>query len=85
VAVTEKDPVVDPAVYRPDEDTVPPVAVQLTAVLLAPVTVAVNWRVAPAATEAEVGEMETETAVPPETVAVAVAVAEPPAFVAVNV
>ena len=35
-------PAVEPAVKRPDDEIVPPVAVQVTAVLLAPVTVAVN-------------------------------------------
>jgi hypothetical protein len=42
VAVTEKVPVVVPAVKRPVEETVPPVAVQVTAVLAAFVTVAAN-------------------------------------------
>ena len=49
------------------------------------VTVAVNWRVLPAGTDAEVGEMATETAVPPVTVTVLVAVELPPALVAVKV
>ena len=42
VAVTEKEPAVAPAVYKPLGETVPPVADQVTAVLLAPDTVAVN-------------------------------------------
>jgi hypothetical protein len=44
-------------------ETVPPVADQLTAVLLLPVTVAVNCCVAPVMSAAVVGEMDTETAV----------------------
>jgi hypothetical protein len=64
---------------------VPPVALQVTAVLAAFVTVAVNWRVLPAGTDAEVGEMATETAVPAVTVTVVVALEVPPAFVAVKV
>jgi len=44
-------------------ETVPPVADQVTAVLLLPVTVAVNCCVAPVISEAVVGEMATETAV----------------------
>ena len=47
---------------------VPPVAVQVTAVLLLPVTVAVNCCVAPVISEAVVGEMVTATR---ETVTVA--------------
>ena len=43
--------------------TVPPVADQVTLVLLLPVTLAVNCCVAPVISEAVVGEMETETAV----------------------
>ncbi len=62
VAVTEKLlPVVDPAVNRPVPEIVPPVAVQVTAVLDMPVTVAVNCRVCPACTVALVGETETLT------------------------
>ena len=40
---------------------------------------------APVATKADVGEIETETTVPVLTVTVVVAVAEPPALVAVSV
>ena len=40
--MTVKFPVVWPAVYRPAVEMVPPVAVQVTAVLELPVTVAVN-------------------------------------------
>ena len=42
MAVTANEPDAEPAVNSPDEETVPPVAVQFTAVLLAPVTVAAN-------------------------------------------
>ena len=42
-------------------DTVPPVADQVTAVLLLPVTVAVNCCVAPVWSDAEVGLMLTAT------------------------
>jgi len=44
-------------------ETAPPVADQVTAVLLLPVTVAVNCCVAPVISEAVVGEMVTATAV----------------------
>jgi hypothetical protein len=43
------------AVYKPDEDTVPPLAVHVTDVLLEPVTVAVNCCVAPVCSDPEVG------------------------------
>jgi hypothetical protein len=72
-------------VYKPDDETVPPVADQVTEVFTAFVTVAVNWRVAPVATEADVGAIDTETTVPVLTVTVVVAVVEPPALVAVSV
>ena len=42
VAFTWNDPTLWPAVNRPAVVTVPPVAVQFTAVLVVPVTVAVN-------------------------------------------
>ena len=61
VAVTVYVPAVLGAVYRPVEETVPPLADQVTAVLLEPVMVAVNCRVPPVESEAEVGEMLTET------------------------
>jgi len=61
VAVTAKFPAAVPAVKRPAVVIVPPVALHVTAVLLLPVTVAVNCFVAPAATVAEVGEIATET------------------------
>jgi hypothetical protein len=48
-------------VYRPDEETEPPVADQLRAVLVVPVTVAVNCFVPPVASVAELGAMETAT------------------------
>ena len=42
-------------------ETVPPVAVQVTAVLLVPLTVTVNCWVPPACNDIEVGEMDTAT------------------------
>jgi hypothetical protein len=48
-------------VYIPLDDTVPPVADQVTLVLAVPLTVAVNCRVPPASSEAEAGEIETAT------------------------
>ena len=63
VAVTEKLlPAVEPAVYKPLLETVPPVAVHVTAVFELPVTVAVNCWVLPDCRVALVGETETETA-----------------------
>jgi hypothetical protein len=56
-------------VYRPAEETVPPVAVQVTAVLLLPVTLAVNYCVPPVVREAVVGEMLTATGAVTVTVA----------------
>jgi hypothetical protein len=55
------DDVVEGAVNNPELETVPAVAVQLTAVLLVPVTVAVNCCVPPDATFALVGEIATCT------------------------
>lgn len=49
------------AVYNPELDTVPPVAVHVTAVFELPVTVAVNCCVAPVWIDAEAGLMETTT------------------------
>jgi hypothetical protein len=50
------------AVYKPEVDTVPgPVSDQVTAVLVVPVTVAVNCCVPPPFNVAEVGEIETLT------------------------
>jgi hypothetical protein len=49
------------AVKSPELETVPEVADHVTAVFVLPVTVAVNWRVAPEATVADVGEMLTAT------------------------
>jgi hypothetical protein len=43
------------------EETLPAAADQVTAVLLVPVTVAVNWRVPPVNSEAEAGEIDTAT------------------------
>jgi hypothetical protein len=48
------------AVYRPLEETLPPVADQVTAVLLDPLTVAVNCCVPLVSIEAETGEIETD-------------------------
>jgi hypothetical protein len=48
-------------VYRPELDTVPPVADHVTDVLVEPVTVAVNCWVALIVSEADVGLMETAT------------------------
>ena len=48
---------------RPDEETEPPVADQVTAVLLLPVTVTVNCCVPPVNKDAEMGESEIATAV----------------------
>ena len=59
VAVMAKLPVVDPAVNNPLLDTVPPVAVQFTAVLELPVSVAVNCWVWPDCRVALVGATET--------------------------
>jgi hypothetical protein len=64
-------PAVAGAVKRPLDETVPPVADQVTAVLLEPVTVAVNCCVPLVFSDAEVGEMLTETTVATLTVTVA--------------
>src|SRR6185312_15762507 len=56
VAVTVKPPAADPAVNKPLLETVPPVAVHVTAVLELPVTVAVNCCVCPGCRVAPVGE-----------------------------
>src|SRR5215475_9619623 len=62
VAVTVKLlPVDDPAVYKPVEEIVPPVAVHVTAVFELPLTVAVNCCVCPGCSVALVGDMETCT------------------------
>ena len=61
-------PAVVGAVYRPVLETVPPVVDQVTAVLVLPVTVAVNCWGAPVCSDAEVGLMLTEIRVT-ETVA----------------
>ena len=71
VAVTVKLPAVLGAVNMPAE-MLPPLAAQVTAVLVVPVTVAVNCWLLPVATEAVLGEMEMATA----TAAVTVTVAE---------
>ena len=61
VARTVNVPAVVGAVYRPVVETVPPVADHVTAVLLVPVTVAVNCCVPPVKSEADVGLMLTDT------------------------
>jgi hypothetical protein len=61
VAVTVYVPAVPGAVYRPLVLTVPPVADQVTAVFVLPVTVAVNCCVEPVCMEADVGLMLTAT------------------------
>jgi hypothetical protein len=60
-AVTLNVPAVFPAVYTPDEETVPPVAVHVTVLLDDPVTVAENCCISPDCTDAEVGLMEMAT------------------------
>ena len=59
-AVTLNVPVVAPAVYKPVDDTDPPVCAQFTAALV-PVTVAVNCCIPPGASVTAVGEMVTVT------------------------
>ena len=49
------------AVYIPDAEMLPPLAVQLTAVLVAPLTLAVNCWLLPTRREAELGFTATET------------------------
>jgi hypothetical protein len=85
VAFTVYEPAVEGAVYKPAEVTVPPVAVQVTLVLLEPVTVAVNWLCCPVCrVTPEAGEIVTATAAFTVTVAVAVLVVSA-ALVAVTV
>jgi hypothetical protein len=48
-------------VYNPEVDTDPPVALQVTAVFVVPVTVAANCCVPPVWMAAEVGETDTAT------------------------
>jgi hypothetical protein len=47
-------------VYKPAELMVPPVADQVTALFVAPVTVAVNCCILPVESEAEVGDIDTD-------------------------
>src|SRR5579862_5283198 len=49
------------AVNKPLEEMTPPVADQVTAVLLVLVTAAVNWSFPPATTDGSAGEISTET------------------------
>src|SRR5438552_19074589 len=71
------------AVYSPELLIVPFVAVHVTAVLVVPVTVAVNCCVPPDATVALVGEMETAVGLKP--VPASATVLEIPAAVTVSV
>jgi len=52
-------------VYIPPEEMLPPLADQVTAVLLVPVTVAVNCCVPAARSEADAGATVTEIVTPP--------------------
>ena len=61
VAVTEKPPATPPALYKPEAETVPPLALHVTEVFEVPVTEAVNCCVPPACNDAEVGEIVTAT------------------------
>lgn len=61
VAVAVYVPLVVGAVYRPLDDTVPPLIDQVTLVLADPVTLAVNCCEPPASSEAETGEIDTAT------------------------
>ena len=85
VAFTWNEPVVAPAVYSPPFVTAPPVAVQVTAVLLMPVTVAVNCCVPPGTNVAELGDTEIAVIGAAVTVTVVIAVTDPPALAAVKV
>ena len=66
-------PAVLGAVYKPEEETLPPVADQVTAVLVDPLTVALNCAVPPVVTEAVVGATLTLTTTGAVTVTVALA------------
>lgn len=57
------------AVYRPEVDTLPPVALQVTDVFVVPVTVAENCCVPPVRSDADVGVIETATGAVTVTVA----------------
>jgi len=61
VAVTTKLPALMGAVYMPLEEMLPPLAAQLTAVSLLPVTLAENCWLLPMASEEEVGATATAT------------------------
>jgi len=62
LAVTAKLPAVFPATYNPVAETVPPVALQVTAVFEVPVRLAENCCDTPSASEADVGLIVTVTA-----------------------
>jgi len=71
VAVTVKfEPAVEPAVYKPDVEIVPPVAVHVTAVLDDPVTVAVNCCVCPTCSVLLVGLTVTCTGDPTDEITI---------------
>src|ERR1700739_201487 len=59
IAVTIKVPAVAGAVYRPLDEMLPPLADQVTLVMLEPVTVAMNCCVPPSFKDADTGETET--------------------------
>ncbi len=71
VALTVYVPAVEGAVYRPLVETVPPLADQVAAVLLVPLTVAENCWVPLVNSEALVGEIEIATTVGAVTLTVA--------------
>ena len=61
VAVTTKLPALMGAVYIPPEETLPPLAFQVTDVLLVPLTLAVNCWLMPNASDDELGNTATAT------------------------
>lgn len=71
VALTVYVPAVLGAVYSPELDTVPPVALQVTAVFVVPLTVAVNWCVVPVCSVVVFGLIPTTTGAGALTVTVA--------------
>ena len=86
VALTVYVPAVLGAVYKPELEMVPPVALQVTAVFVVPLTVAVNCCIVPVCTEVELGLTATMTGAGALTVTVAEAdFVESAALVAVTV
>ena len=61
VAVTKKLPVLMGAVYIPPEEMLPPLAFQVTAVLLVPLTLAENCWLLPDGSDDELGNTATAT------------------------